>query len=321
MNATLLEKPPETAVLPPPRPAKRLLRRIIANRYMYILILPGFFYFLLFRIFPMSMLIMAFENYSPYTGVFKSDWVGFQNFITLFQNPHFYVLFRNTLAINILALVFCFPLPIILAILLNEVRVGWFKKLNQTIVYLPHFLSWVVVVSLTFFTLSVDVGVINKILTTLGLKSVSFLSNSSYFWGIITVQTMWKDTGWGTIIFLAAISGVDIQQYEAAALDGAGRLKQIWHITLPAIQPTIAVLLILKIGNLMNVGFEQVLLMMNPLVYNVADVFDTFTYTMGIQQGNISLGVTVGLFKGIVALILVFFSNYIVKKLGNEGIY
>lgn len=301
--------------------ARKVRQRLIAGRYMYMLILPGFIYFVIFKYLPMWGILIAFQNYNPFAGISGSEWVGFQHFANLFLDDHFYLLLRNTLLINLMSLVFFFPLPILLSVMLNEVRHEWFMKLNQSIVYLPHFLSWVVVASMTFFMLSVDVGFINKLLLSLGIEPISFLSEPKLFWGILTLQNIWKETGWGTIIFLAAIAGVDPQRYEAAVVDGAGRLRQIWHITLPAIRPTIVILLILRLGHIADVGFEQVLLMMNPLVNDVADVFDTYVYFRGIQQGDISLGTAVGMFKGVVGLTLVLIANYVVKKLGHEGIY
>lgn len=300
---------------------KSLWKRMKEYRYIYLLILPGFFFFLLFKYGPMWGLIMAFQNYSPYRGILGSEWVGFDNFVHLFTNPYFYTMLRNTLVINLMLLIFYFPIPIVLALMLNEVRHEIFKRFNQSIVYLPHFFSWVVVVSLTFFVLSVDVGLINKILNDWGLKPISFLTNPNYFWGIITLQNIWKDAGWGTIIFLAAIAGIDPERYEAAVIDGASRLRQIWHITLPAIRPVIIILLILRLGNFADVGFEQILLMMNPLVTNVAEIFDTYAYNHGILRGRISVGVTVGMFKGVVGLILILAANYTVRKLGHEGLF
>jgi putative aldouronate transport system permease protein len=228
---------------------------------------------------------------------------------------------RNTFAINILGIVFMFPAPIVLALMLNEVRHEVFKRVNQSIVYLPHFLSWVVVASMSFFLLSTDVGIVNKIVSGYGFEPIPFLSEPKYFWAILTAQSMWKEAGWGTIIFLAAMAGVDPQRYEAAVVDGASRWRQIWHITLPAIRPTIIILLILRLGHMTDVGFEQVILMTNPLVTSVSEVFDTYVYNIGILRGQISVGVTVGMFKGVVGLVLVLLSNSIVKKMGHEGIY
>ncbi|TVY11055.1 sugar ABC transporter permease [Paenibacillus cremeus] len=294
---------------------------MVQYRYMYLLVLPGFLYFLIFKMVPFWGLIAAFQNYSPMLGVLHSKWVGFKHFIDLFEYEHFYILLRNTFFINLFSIVFLFPLPIVLSIMLNEVRHEVFKRINQSIVYMPHFLSWVIVASLTFFLLSTDVGLVNKAIRGAGLEPIAFLQEPNYFWGLLTAQNIWKDTGWGTIIFLAAIAGVDPSRYEAAVIDGAGRMKQIWHITLPAIRPTILILLILRLGQIADVSFEQVLLMINPLVLKVGDVFDTYAYQQGILSGQTSVGVAVGMFKGIVGIILVMISNFVVKKLGHEGIY
>jgi putative aldouronate transport system permease protein len=296
-------------------------RRILKHKFVYLLILPGALYFLLFKFGVMWGVLLAFQNYNPVAGVRGSDWVGLDNFINLFKDDNFYLMLRNTLAINLLSLVFMFPTPIVLALMLNEVRHEAFKKINQSIVYMPHFLSWVIVAGLTFLILSSDMGILNKIISGWGYKPISFLTEPKYFWGILVIQSIWKEVGWGTIIFLAAMAGVDPQRYEAAVVDGATRWRQIWHITLPAIQPTIVILLILKLGQMVDIGFEQVLLMMSPLVLKVAQVFDTYAYQQGILYGEFSLGVTVGLFKGVVGLALVLISNYIVRKMGHEGIY
>ncbi|ULL16677.1 sugar ABC transporter permease [Paenibacillus sp. H1-7] len=298
-----------------------LWKDYVKYRYMYLLVIPGFLYFLVFKLIPMWGLLLAFKDYHPMLGFSGSQWVGLKHFTDMFSDGHFYLMLRNTLLINIFGLVFFFPLPIILAIMLNEVRHELFKRINQSLVYMPHFLSWVVIASITFFMLSVDIGLVNKLIRVLGLEPVSFLNESRFFWGMLTVQSIWKDAGWGTIIFLAAIAGVNPERYEAAVVDGANRFRQIWHVTLPAIRPTIVILLILRLGHMTDVNFEQVLLMMNPLVRDVADVFDTYVYNQGILRGMYSVGVTVGLFKGFVGLALVMISNYFVKRMGHEGIY
>ncbi|MDR2079694.1 MAG: ABC transporter permease subunit [Treponema sp.] len=296
-------------------------RRIIDCRYIYLLLLPGLLFFIVFRYTPMWMLIIAFQDYNPWVGVFKSEWVGFKHFLYLLRDPWFFLMLRNTLAINLIGLVFYFPLPIIWALLLNEIRHSGYKRINQTIFYFPHFLSWVIVASLTYFLLSVDVGILNKFISYLGLPTVSFLQKPYLFWIILTLQDIWKESGWGTIIFLAALAGVDVEQYEAAIIDGANRMQRIWHITIPSIMPTVVVLLILRLGNIASVGFEQVLLMMNPMVYHVAEVFDTFAYRVGILQGQISFGSAVNVFKGFVGLFFVWASNHSVRKMGYQGIY
>jgi len=303
-----------------PREAS-LARRIERHKYIYLLLLPGVLYFLLFKFVPLWGLLLAFKEYNPFLGFLQSEWIGFELFAELFRSQNFYLMLRNTLAINLFGLIFLFPVPIVLALMLNEVRHEAFKRIQQSIVYLPHFLSWVVVASMTFFILSIDVGIANKMLTGFGRESISFLSEPNYFWAILTAQNMWKEAGWGTIIFLAAMAGVDPQRYEAAVVDGASRWRQIWHVTLPAIRPTIIILLILRLGNMADVGFEQVLLMQNPLVMSVAEVFDTYAYNHGILNGQISVGVAVGMFKGVVGFALVMASNYVVKKMGHEGIY
>jgi putative aldouronate transport system permease protein len=296
-------------------------KKYVKFRYIYLLTLPGFFYFILFKIVPMWGLLISFQDYSPVLGMLGSRWIGLENFIDLFTYDHFYTMLRNTLIINLMSLVFFFPLPIIISVMLNELKQEWFKRLNQSILYMPHFMSWVVVASLTFFLLSQDIGVINKFIANAGGEPVAFLTNPDYFWGLLTAQSIWKDVGWGTIIFLAAIAGVDPLLYEAAEMDGASRWRKIWHITLPAIRPTIVILLILRLGNIADVSFEQIVLMMNPLVNHVADVFDTYAFTQGIQRGQIAVGVTVGMFKGVIGLILIVVANTIVKRLGHDGIY
>lgn len=296
----------------------RMLRR---DLFLYLLILPGLLFFLVFKYVPMWGVIIAFQNYSPYLGLWHSDWVGWTHFDRLFSNPDFLIILRNTLAINALSLLFFFPLPIVLALMMNEIRVRWFKGAVQSIIYLPHFLSWVVIAGISLIMLSESDGIVNGLLASLGFGRIDFLTNSNYFWGLLTVQSIWKEVGWGTVIFLAAIAGVDVQLYEAAKLDGAGKLRQMWHITLPAIRNVIIILLILKIGHIMDVGFEQVYLMMNGAVSEVAEVFDTYVYRVGILQGQFSFSTAVGLFKSVVGLILVVIANRLSKMFGEEGMY
>nr|WP_281364433.1 ABC transporter permease subunit [Paenibacillus planticolens] len=291
------------------------------DKYLYLLAMPGILFMILFKYVPMWGIIIAFQNYSPYKGVLHSDWVGLEHFIRFFSNPDFMQLFRNTMAINLMNLVFYFPLPIIVALLLNEVMGKSFKKLIQSIVYLPHFLSWVIIVGITFLMLSRTDGAINNLFMYVGFSKVDFLTNPKVFWILLTVQSIWKEAGWGTIIFLAAMAGLDTQLYEAAKIDGAKRLRQIWHITLPGIRNVILILLILRIGNIMDVGFEQVFLMGNGAVSNVSEVFDTYVYRLGIQQGQFSFSTAVGLFKSVVGLVLVVIANKLAKRFGEEGVY
>jgi putative aldouronate transport system permease protein len=299
----------------------RSLKALNKDKYLYLLALPGVIYFLLFKYVPMWGIIISFQDYSPYAGVLKSTWVGLEHFQRFFSNPDFIKLFRNTMAINVLNLIFFFPLPIVISLLLNELRGEFFKRSIQSIVYLPHFLSWVIIVGISFLLMSQTEGILNKLLIAFGFGKIDFLTNPDYFWLLLTVQTIWKDAGWGTIIFLAAIAGVDTQLYEAAKMDGAGRFRQIWHVTLPAIRNVIIILLILRIGHIMDVGFEQVYLMMNGAVSEVADVFDTYVFRVGVKQGQFSFSTAVGLFKSVVGLILVIGANKLAKKFGEEGVY
>ncbi|MBP7402517.1 MAG: sugar ABC transporter permease [Clostridia bacterium] len=290
------------------------------NRYRYLLILPGFLFFFIFKYIPYSGLLIAFQDYNVKEGIFGSKFIGLENFRYLMQTPDFLRMIRNTLTISILSIVFYFPLPIVISVLLSEVRHDRYKKVMQSVVYLPHFLSWVVVYALTFFLLSIDVGVVNKIFMALGLEKVSFLTNKTAFYVIITAQTVWRETGWGTILFLAAICGINMELYEAAAIDGANRLQQIWHISLPGIKTTIITLLILRLGRMADVSLEQVLLIQNPVIKKVSEVFSTYAYNFGILKGLTSIGVAVDMFKSVINVVFVFTANYIVKKMGEESI-
>lgn len=291
------------------------------DRYLYLLIFPGVLFFFIFKYLPMWGIIIAFQDYSPYMGVLQSKWVGLDHFIRFFSNPDFFLLFRNTLMISLLNLLFFFPLPILLSLLLNELQHRVFKRVIQSIVYLPHFLSWVIIVGITFLLLSQTSGIINIMMQSMGIGKFDFLTNPNTFWGLLTLQNIWKETGWGTVIFLAAITAVDPGLYEAAKIDGANRLRQVWHITLPAIRNVILVLFILRLGHIMDVGFEQIFLMMNGAVAKVADVFETYVYRNGIQNGQFSYTTAVGLFKSVVGYTLVIVANKLAKKFGEEGVY
>ncbi len=297
------------------------LKYMLRHKWMYLLMLPGIFYFIIFKYVPMAGLVISFQNYSPFLGIAGSEWVGAEHFKTFFMNPDFKMLFVNTFSIALLNLVFFFPMPIILALLLNELKNKVVKKSIQTMIYIPHFISMVIVASLTFTLLNTENGAINQIVFAMTGHKLEFLSDPKYFRFIIVIQNIWKETGWGMIIFLAALAGVDTQLYEAAQVDGAGKLKQMWHITLPAIKSTIIIMLILKVGTLLNTGFEQIFLMKNSLNSSVAEVFDTYVYTLGIAQGAFSYSTAVGLFKSVVATVMVLSTNWICKKCGETGLY
>jgi putative aldouronate transport system permease protein len=298
-----------------------LLRDLRRDKYLYVLALPGILFFLIFKFVPMWGVVISFQNFSPFAGITGSEWVGFEHFERFFTNPDFMLLFRNTMAINLMNLVLFFPLPIVLSLLLNELRSVLYQRVIQSIVYMPHFLSWVIISGLTFLLFAKGEGLVNKMLEGLGFARIDFLTNPDTFWAMLTVQSIWKECGWGTILFLAAMASIDPGVYEAAKIDGAGRFRQMWHITLPAIRTVIITLLILRLGHMLDVGFEQVFLMYNGAVSQVAEVFDTYVYRVGIQQGEFSYSTAAGLFKSIVGLVLVVIANWISKKMGEEGVY
>lgn len=300
---------------------QKFFKQINRDKYLYLLALPGIIYFILFKYVPMYGITIAFKDFSPFIGFQDSPWVGLEHFHRLFTGDDFYMLLRNTLAISFLNILFFFPLPIILSILLNELRNQAYKRVVQSLVYLPHFLSWVIIASLSFMLLGKSDGIINYFITSMGFETFDFLTNPDVFWFLLTGQSIWKEVGWGTIIFLAAIAGVNTELYEAAKMDGANRFRQIWHVTLPAIRNVIIILLILRLGDVMEVGFEQVFLMYNGAVSEVAEVFDTYVYRVGIQQGQFSYSTAVGLFKSFVGLVLVVVANKMSKRFGEEGIY
>ncbi len=295
----------------------------IRYKWLNLLALPGLIYFIVFKYLPMVGIYMAFTNYrgaGGVMGIFTAPFVGFQQFERFFSSIYFTRLFRNTLLISLYRLLFAFPCPIILAVLINEVNSARFKKVVQTISYLPHFLSWVVVAGLVSTILSTS-GPINAIIKSLGGSQILFLSDSRYFRSILIISDIWKNIGWGSIVYLAAITGISPEIYEAAELDGASRWQRVKHITLPSIKGIIAVMLILQVGKVLNEGFEQIFNMYNPSVYEVADVFDTYVYRIGLVNNQYSYSAAVGLFKSVISLILVVSTNRLSKRLGSEGLW
>jgi putative aldouronate transport system permease protein len=306
----------------PRRPNRRNLRAtLVRYRWLFLLLVPGVVYFGVFRFWPMYGAQIAFKNYIPFLGIEASEWVGWDHFADFFSNPDFPRLLTNTLILAALSLFIAFPLTIVLSLLLNELRLQILKRTVQTLVYIPHFLSWTVVVSLTGLLFAVGNGPLWTLLNGVLGTDTNFLADPAWFRPLILLQDVWKNTGWGTIIFLAALAGVDQEQYEAAIIDGAGRWQRVWHITLPSIRSTIVVLLILQTGNILNTGFEQIYLMSNALNRSVADVFDTYVYFTGIQQGAYSYSTAVGLAKAIVGLILIFGTNWLAKRFNQTGIF
>lgn len=299
----------------------RLGARLRRHAWLYVLLLPGLAYFAVFRYAPMYGAVIAFKDYVPFLGIGGSEWVGWTNFTDFFNTPDFGRLLFNTLVLAALNLFIAFPVTIVVALLLNEVRVAVLKRTVQTLVYIPHFLSWTIVASMTFLLLSVDSGPLLHVLDSLFGTNATPLTDPAWFRPVIVAQEMWKNTGWGTIIYLAALAAVDQEQYEAAIIDGAGRFQRVWHVTLPSIRDTIVVLLVLQIGQILNTGFEQIYLMSNSLNRSVADVFDTYVYFTGITQGAYSYSTAVGLFKGLVGVVLVLGANKLAKRFGGSGIF
>ncbi len=293
---------------------------IYEQKIYFLMMLPGLLYFIIFRYLPMFGLVIAFKDYNIFKGIWASDWVGLENFIDVFDSKDFWTVMGNTLRISFTKILIGFPVPIILAILLNELRSVKFKKTVQTLLYLPHFLSWVVIGGLMANLFSPVFGLAGEFFRATGIAPVNLLAQkSSIFWMVI-FSDIWKESGWGTIIFLAALTQVDPSLYEAARMDGANKLKQVLHITLPAISGIIVLMLILRIGKLMNAGFEQILVLQNPLTMEVIDIFDTYVYREGLGRGEYSFASTIDLFKSVVALVLVTSADKISKWLGEEGL-
>lgn len=298
-----------------------LMRNILKNKWIYVMIAPGLIYFLIYKYIPMGWLVISFQEYKPYLGISGSEWVGFDQFRRLFTSPDFWMILRNTLVLFGLQIFIYFPIPIILALMLNELSKQYLKKTIQTLIYLPHFMSWVVVVSISYVLLTLDGGLVNGLLESLGFSKINFLMDSVWFRPMYIIQVIWREAGWGTIVFLAAIASVDPQLYEAARMDGANRLRQIWHITLPAIKSVIIILLILKIGDVLELGFEHIFLLLNSTNRHVAEIFDTYVYVAGLRQGQFSYATAVGFFKGFIGLILVVFANWLAGKFDEEGVF
>lgn len=287
---------------------------------LYALISLPLIYFIIFRYGPMYGVQIAFKDFNLFQGINGSEWIGLDAFREVFAMPDFYTTLRNTFMLNFLDLIVSFPAPIILAIMLYEVRFKWFKKISQTILYIPHFISWVIIGGIVYQLFGNQSGMVNGILESLGLNSIPFLTEKNPWLVTYLFTGVWQSAGWGTILYLAALTGVNKELFEAAEIDGATRLKRIWHITLPSIKPTIVTLLILNLGNMVSIGFDRPFVIGNTAVREYSDVLSTFVYRMGIQSGQYTLATVVGLFQAVVGLIFVLGSNYISKKTTGEGI-
>lgn len=290
------------------------------NKTIYFIMLPMIIYYIIFCYFPMYGAIIAFKDYSPFDGVFGSKWVGFMHFRDFFSNPDFFRILKNTLVISISDIIAGFPAPIILALMFNEIRCKSFKSVAQTFSYLPHFISLVVVCSLIKQFVTGN-GIIQQLVVALGGNNISLLSQADKFVKIYVISGIWQDVGWGTIIYLAALSGIDAQLYEAATIDGAGKFKQMLHVTLPGIAPTIIIMFILKIGMLLSVGYEKIILLYNPLIYKTSDVISTYVYRVGIGNQSWSYSTAVGLFNSVVNFCIVIAANKLSAKFSEVSLW
>lgn len=297
-----------------------LMSNLRRYKFMYLLFIPTIIYFIVFAYVPFYGLTIAFKKYMAFKGIWASPWVGFENFQYIFSSEKFLSVLKNTIVIHMYTLIFGFPIPILFAILLNEVRVMWFKKTIQTVTYFPHFLSWIVFGGIVV-NLVGPAGVINLVLTNLGMEPLNFLTDTDLFRPLLIVTSILKEFGWGAIIYLAAISGIDTELFEAARVDGAKRLRQIWHVTLPGMRPIIILMFVLNLASILDAGFDQVFNLYNASVYDVADIIDTYVYRIGILSNDYSLATAVGIFKGVVSCVLIISANQLVKKWEGRSLW
>jgi len=297
-----------------------IAKDVVKNKFLYIMLTPVLAYFIIFQYFPMYGAIIAFKDFNPRLGIWGSEWVGLEHFKDFFGGMYFWRVFKNTLLISLYDLIFGFPAPLILALLLNEVKNALFKRAVQTITYLPHFISLVIICGMIKDFTSSD-GVINDIIVFFGGERVTMLLEPSYFRTIFVSSNIWQHVGWGTIIYLAALSAIDQEQYEACKIDGGGRWKQMLHVTLPGLLPVFVILLILDIGRIMSVGFEKIILLYNPTTFVTADVISSYVYRIGLQDFQFSFSSAVGLFNSVINFSLVIGSNWISRKLNNTSLW
>ena len=293
---------------------------------LYLMLIPGLFFLFIYKLLPLWGLQIAFKNYkifaaeTPWKAITESAWVGMKHFNKLFASSQFKVVLRNTLEINFLKILWLFPIPILCAILLNEIRHAFYQKLCQTLIYVPYFFSWVLIFGI-FYSLLGSYGIVNTLIAAGGGERMNFFGDQSIFRSVLVFTEGWKEVGYNTVIYLAAITGIDITLYEAAKVDGANKFKQIWHITLPGLLPTIILMLIMKVGYILTTGFEQVLVFYSPPVYDVADIIETYVYRIGLGQANFSLATALGLFNAVIAFVLIVGANTISKKTLGRSIW
>ncbi|MFC5471187.1 ABC transporter permease [Cohnella suwonensis] len=305
-----------------PRPIRpHTLRSIYRNRWFYLMMVPGLVYYALFHYAPMAGTLIAFQDYNLMKGIWGSPWIGADNFKLIFDNPEFYQLMRNTLLISVYKIIASLLPEIILALLLNEIRVRWFKSLVQTITYGPYFLSWVIVYGLVFSFLAPGSGLISTFVRDSGWGQIDLMTSENFFRPLLVMTEIWKNTGFGAIIYMAALASVNQELYEAAVVDGAGRWRQLWHVTLPGIRDVFVLMLILKIGGILDAGFDQVFIFLNARVYEVGDIVDTWVYRYGFERLEFGVAAAMGVFKSVVGLVLVIGANKLAKKVGGNGIW
>ena len=320
MQTTTYESVPGAVSLQKEPWSKRLRKDLIKNKALYLLVLPVIVFYIMFCYVPMYGVIIAFQDYDPALGVLGSPFVGFQNFQDFFSSVYFWRILKNTVVISLSTLVFGFPAPILLALLINELSNKKFVKTVQTVTYLPHFISLVVVCGMIKDFTNAN-GIITDILTLFGRDRMSLLMEPSMFVPVYVISNIWQEVGWGSIIYFAALSSIDSELYEACRIDGGGRLRQAWHITLPGILPTIIILLILRIGGILNVGYEKIILLYNQTTYITADVISSFVYRKGLQEYNWSYGTAVGIFNSIINIIFLLASNYLSRRLTETSLW
>ncbi|MDE1548943.1 ABC transporter permease [Jeotgalibaca caeni] len=302
---------------------KSLLKRMWLQKELILIALPFVIYIIVFNYAPLTGWLMAFQRYRPALGLFEQEWVGLENFRMLFSDSSFLRVIRNTISMSIINLTLSFFFSILFAVMLNELKNRRIKKIIQTVSYLPHFLSWIIVTGIVLDVLSTETGVINQLLMALNIteQPISFLSDPKYFWWIVGFSNVWKSTGWGSIIYLSAMAAINEELYEAAEMDGANRLRKIWHITLPGIKSTIFILLLINIGNIMNAGFEVQYLLGNGLVQEVSQTIDIYVLKYGISLGNYSLATAAGIFNSVISVVLITLANKFAKSAGEESLF
>lgn len=311
-NQNVIRRPSRLAVIK---------KALIQDRFLYMLLIPFIAWYVVFEYMPMYGLQVAFKDYKLFRGMSGSEWVGLEHFRTLFSDPYFWRNLKNTFLISLYSLLFAFPAPIALALLLNEVRNALFKKVVQTLTYLPHFVSIVIVAGLVTNFLAPTNGLFNIVLDKLGFDKIYFLTKAEYFRTIYITSTIWKEVGFGAILYIAALSGINPELYEAAVIDGANKWKRVIHVTLPGIAPTIIIMLIMKIGSLLSVGYEYIILLYQPATYSTADVISTYVYRTGLQEGNYDFATAVGFFNSVVSLTLIFFANKMSQKVSETSLW